>query len=91
MDTSEGKCFSKASRSGALTEVCPATMAPTFVAASVFSLANQSSRALNRTRLTRAILCDHSVDELGFDGVYDKVANPGYEVTILQDSDAWMV
>ena len=36
MYASAGRCFSKAILSGALTEVCPATMAPTFVAVVTF-------------------------------------------------------
>lgn len=32
ISTSSGKCLSKAASSGALHEVCPPTMAPTFVA-----------------------------------------------------------
>lgn len=33
METSWGRCLSNASLSGALTDVCPATIAPSFVAA----------------------------------------------------------
>jgi len=73
MSTSWGRYFSKASFSGALTDVWPATIAPTLVAANIFPRYQLWGGKGGAIVLTRAVLGNDTVDVLGFDGVHYKV------------------
>jgi hypothetical protein len=73
--TSAGRCFSKASISGALHEVWPPTMAPTLVAVQSQSKLGRESRKHTRPK------CPHDgVNVLRFDAVDDVVAAAGDKV-----------
>jgi hypothetical protein len=73
MWTSGGRYFSKAVFSGALTEVWPATIAPTFVAGVVVIRLVFEEGGRGKSGRTRTELSDYTIDELCFDGVHDPV------------------
>ena len=85
--TSSGRCFSNAAFSGALTEVCPATMAPTLVA-NAGSSTHEWTVTDHFAVRTRTIFSDNSINKFGFDGIDDEIRGPGYVVTIGKDGYA---
>jgi hypothetical protein len=98
MWTSPGRYFSKASFSGALTEVCPATIEFILVANETEKSDLQisfDSKPIDRSSVVRGltwtVLFDDGRDVFGFDRVDDKVRDPGDVVPVLHDSDSRLV
>lgn len=89
MEASEGRCFSKASISGTLQDVCPPTMAFCLVASGrgKLKLAENTANSYEGSRLTGCKLGYHLIDDLGLDAVDDKVANTRDEVAVRIDVD----
>lgn len=99
MEASLGRCFSKASLSGALTEVCPETIAPTFVAGNRYQRKweedkercvrdNGRRKKLDLAfllELTRPVSSDYAVEKGSFYRVYYQITYPGNEMTISED------
>lgn len=85
MCTSSGRCFSNAARSGALTDVWPATIAPTFVAEAKFY---DQGLYDDTNELTRPVLRHDSVNILSLHGVHDKIRAPRDLMPILEHSDS---
>jgi hypothetical protein len=77
ISTSVGKCFSNAAISGALHEVCPPTMAPSFVAELVSEASTQSIM-----RQTRPIFSHYTINILRLNAVDDVVATSRNKVAI---------
>lgn len=93
ISTSSGRCFSKAAISGALQEVCPPTIAPSFVAVNGWELLVSSLRlwpTLHRP-LTRSIGSDNSIYKFRLDTVDDIVTQPRDKMAVDKYSDIFGV
>jgi hypothetical protein len=86
ISTSSGKCFSNAAISGALHEVWPPTIAPSFVAAQIRYLGVIEPFR----RHTRAIFSDDAVDVFGFNTIDDVVTATRDEMAIRIDLDSFL-
>lgn len=86
ISTSSGRCFSKAAISGALQEVCPPTMAPSFVAVERIDIVLVSfwvnSPQKGPNSLTRSIGSDNSIYQLCLNAVDNIVAQPRDKVAV---------
>jgi hypothetical protein len=80
MSTSDGRCFSKASISGALHEVWPPTMAPILVAGIVSRAGHIPAE--HQGEHTWTIFSDDTVNVLGFNTVNDVVTGSRYEMAV---------